>query len=216
MNTEELFNLTELAVADSFSSDSTGHDLFHLKRVFSIAMDLQEVEGGNRLVLGIAALVHDVHRLMETEAHKLVHPRDSLDRVTKILSTVPLDEDILNQVLHLVEFHDDYALDGQSVEPQLLELSLLQDADRLDALGAIGIARCFMYYGSHSAPMWDPLVPLQKSYDATKRDPSAIHHFYNKLFKLEKTFFTVHATKLARERTTLMKNFVDTFLKEWG
>jgi len=179
-------------------------------------MTLQQHEGGNRLALGVAALVHDVHRLMEHECGHVVHPRESLERVSNILTNVPLSHEDLQLVLHLVEFHDDFLVEGGSVDPQCLELSLLQDADRLDAIGAIGIARCFMYGGAHKLPMWTPEIPLQNQFDGQSRDVSCIHHFYSKLLNLENTFFSHYARLLAKERTDLMKKFVEDFLDEWG
>lgn len=203
-------------ITEVFSSESSGHDIYHLHRVLNLALHLQEKEGGDKLVIGISALLHDIHRLMEKESGVFFLPLNSLPAVQKLLEEVDFPKDYIPKVLYSIEHHEEYGFskDGKTVND--LETLILQDADNLDAIGAIGVGRTFSFGGAYGVPMWIPEKPFdRKIYDESEKDPSTIHHFYSKLFKLEGNMNTKTAKDMARERTDFMRKFIEQFISEW-
>lgn len=214
---EEYIEKLKPFVIELFKNDSSGHDISHLERTMKLSLSIQEKEGGDRIIIGISAFLHDVHRIMQNTKGKFVSPKDSLDTVRKILSNVELTEEQINQICYCIEFHEEYNWNGKNVED--LNTLILQDADNLDAIGAIGIGRTFAYGGAHNVVMYNENVELNENSDyseSTEKDASTIHHFYHKLFKLKDNMNTQTAKKIAEERTEFMRNFVDEFLKEWN
>lgn len=207
----------ENKVAEIFSEDSSGHDVSHLKRVMNIALKLQEKEGGNRVIIGLSAYLHDIHRIMQNQIGKYVSPAASIPKVKEILSVTNLTKIEIDEICYCIEHHENYNWNGNNVTN--LNALIVQDADNLDALGAIGIGRTFNYGGAHNAKMYDESVPINNSDDYTEfngDDESTIHHFYHKLFKLGDNMNTMSAKQIAKNRTDYMKNFVSEFLDEWN
>lgn len=204
-------------VIDLFKRDSSGHDISHLIRTMNTALYLQEKEGGDRIIIGIAAFLHDVHRIMQNESGKFVSPKDSLEKVKEILSHIDLTDEQVNKICYAIEQHEEYNWNGTNVDD--INTLILQDADNLDAIGAIGIGRTFSYGGSHNVIMYDDKVPLNQNDDYSESngdDESTIHHFYHKLFKLGDNMNTTTAKNLANRRIEFMKTFVKEFLDEWN
>lgn len=204
-------------VIDLFKRDSSGHDISHLIRTMNTALYLQEKEGGDRIIIGIAAFLHDVHRIMQNESGKFVSPKDSLEKVKEILSHIDLTDEQVNKICYAIEQHEEYNWNGKNVDD--INTLILQDADNLDAIGAIGIGRTFSYGGSHNVIMYDDKVPLNQNDDYSESngdDESTIHHFYHKLFKLGGNMNTTTAKNLANRRIEFMKTFVKEFLDEWN
>lgn len=204
-------------VIDLFKRDSSGHDISHLIRTMNTALYLQEKEGGDRIIIGIAAFLHDVHRIMQNESGKFFSPKDSLEKVKEILSHIDLTDEQVNKICYAIEQHEEYNWNGKNVDD--INTLILQDADNLDAIGAIGIGRTFSYGGSHNVIMYDDKVPLNQNDDYSESngdDESTIHHFYHKLFKLGGNMNTTTAKNLANRRIEFMKTFVKEFLDEWN
>lgn len=204
-------------VIDLFKRDSSGHDISHLIRTMNTALYLQEKEGGDRIIIGIAAFLHDVHRIMQNESGKFVSPKDSLEKVKEILSHIDLTDEQVNKICYVIEYHEEYNWNDKNVDD--INTLILQDADNLDAIGAIGIGRTFSYGGSHNVIMYDDKVPLNQNDDYSESngdDESTIHHFYHKLFKLGDNMNTTTAKNLANRRIEFMKTFVKEFLDEWN
>ena len=204
-------------VISLFKNDSSGHDISHLVRTMRTALYIQEKEGGDRIIIGISAFLHDIHRIMQNESGKFVSPKDSIPKVKDILSHINLSEEQINKICYCIEYHEEYNWNGKNVED--INTLILQDADNLDAIGAIGIGRTFSYGGFHNVVMYDDSVPLNENNDyseANGDDPSTIHHFYHKLFKLGNNMNTKTAKELANKRTEFMKDFVKEFLSEWN
>ncbi len=204
-------------VIDLFKRDSSGHDISHLIRTMNTALYLQEKEGGDRIIIGIAAFLHDVHRIMQNESGKFVSPKDSLEKVKEILSHIDLTDEQVNKICYAIEQHEEYNWNGKNVDD--INTLILQDADNMDAIGAIGIGRTFSYGGSHNVIMYDDKVPLNQNDDYSESngdDESTIHHFYHKLFKLGDNMNTTTAKNLANRRIEFMKTFVKEFLDEWN
>lgn len=213
----QIFHQIETEIKTLFSSDSSGHDIYHLKRVFNLAMTIQSREGGDKIVIGAAALTHDVHRIIEIQTGKFCSPKDSLPRVKAILDKTDLSEEQKMHVLHCVEFHEQYNFSKSGKTVQDLETLILQDADNLDAMGAIGIARTFMFGGTHRLPMWIPDIPIDsRHYDEASYDPSVIHHFHSKLLNLKDNMNTQTGMEVAQERHQVIERFIQEFKDEWG
>ena len=204
-------------VINLFKDDSSGHDISHLERTMNIALYIQEKEGGDRIIIGIAAFLHDIHRIMQNASGKFVSPKDSLNTVKEILSNTNLTEEQINKICYAIEYHEEYNWNGNNVND--FNTLILQDADNLEAIGAIGIGRAFAYGSAHGLPMYDEKVPLNESNDykeANGDDESTIHHFYHKLFKLGDQMNTETGKVLAKKRTDFMKNFTEEFIDEWN
>ena len=122
-------------VLDLFSNDSSGHDISHLERTMKTALYLQKNEGGDIIVIGIAAFLHDVHRIMQNEKGSFVSSKDSLPMVKDILSNIDLTNEQIEKICYCIEYHENYNWNGENVSD--LNTLILQDADNLDAIGAI-------------------------------------------------------------------------------
>lgn len=203
-------------VKEMFHSESSGHDIYHLHRVLNLALHIQEKEGGDEIVIGISALLHDIHRLIEKESGVFCPPVNSLPTVQKLLEEVNFPKDYIPKVLHCIEHHEEYGFSSEGKTVSDIETLVLQDADNLDAIGAIGIGRTFSFGGMYGVPMWVPEKPFDREvYDESERDPSTLHHFHAKLLKLEGNMNTETAKSMAKERTDFMRKFVEQFISEW-
>lgn len=161
--------------------------------------------------------MHDVHRIMQNETGKFVSPKDSLSTIKNILSRIELTEEQIDKICYCIEYHEKYNWNGNNVED--INTLILQDADNLDAIGAIGIGRTFSYGGAHNVDMYNDKAPLneENNFSESKgNDESTIHHFYHKLFKLGDNMNTKTAKELAVHRIDFMKEFVKEFLNEWN
>lgn len=213
---DRLFVPIEREVQKLFSSEATGHDFSHLQRVFKLALKLHKKEGGNRTVIGASALVHDVHRLIQAKTGRFCSPKDSLPEVRRVLKKAKFPMELIPNVLHCVEFHEEYGFTKKGKTVTDIETLILQDADNLDAIGAVGIARAFTFGATHKVPFWLPQNPaVRQDFDESEKDPSTIHHFYSKLLKLKDNFSTKTAKKMALKRHKFMKAYLEQFLAEW-
>lgn len=215
---EDYINKLKPEVLKLFKNDFGAHDITHLERTMKIALLLQKYEGGDRIVIGIAAFLHDVHRIMQNETGKYVSPKDSLYKVKEILSVLDLEKSQLEKILHAIEYHEVYNWNNPNNKEEDINTLILQDADNLDVTGAIGIGRTFMISAHYNQPMYVSDIPLNCSDDFVEGmdEISTIHHFYHKLFKLGNNMNTKKAKELASSRMEFMKKFVDEFLKEWN
>lgn len=201
----------EAWVKDFFVNDSTGHDWSHTDRVRKQAVQIAEKEGGNIELTELAALVHDVadEKFHQTEADAKHYVQAGLEQLG---FTNQMIQDVMN-VVSTVSFKG-----GNNHPPLSIEGKIVQDADRLDAIGAIGIARCFMFAGNKGDKMYDPDIPprdkmTKKEY--RKHGNTAINHFYEKLLKLQNMMHTNTAKKIAAERHEFMESYLQQFYDEW-
>lgn len=193
--------------------DKTGHDMSHINRVVRLATIIQASEGGDLFLCLSGAYLHDVmdDKLVEST-------EEAREDLLLFLAGLGLTEVTIS---HLVEIIDNVSFSHQLAPSESINLSLeakiVQDADRLDAIGAIGIARTFYYGGKKGHTMYDPevLPREQMTKDDYRVNQSVINHFYEKLFKLPDLLQTKTAKKLAIRRVELMEVFVDDFIKEW-
>lgn len=196
---------------DVFAGDASGHDYFHTLRVYKMAVRLAREENADEQIVALAALLHDVDdRKLSLETTK------DKDRATAFLRERGVAEEELRAIVGAI---DEVSYAGtDSVKPSTIEGACVQDADRLDALGAIGIARTFAYGGSHDRALYDPdeAPKLDMSGEEYRNHvSSSLNHFYEKLFNLVPLLNTRSARKIGNVREAYMKEFVDRFLAEW-
>ena len=195
-----------------------GHDIDHFNRTMRMALYLQSKEGGDRLIIGISSFLHDVHRLMQSEKKEYVTPKDSLGKILEIISEAKLDlsDEQIKEILFCIEHHEDYNWNGNNVND--INALILQDADNLDAIGAIGIGRSFGYAVLNNQVFYDDKIPLEEfeGYEEKLKDVSCIHFLNNKLIKLGDNMNTKTAKKIAKDRVEFIKRFIDEYIKEWN
>jgi len=187
------------------------HDFSHAERVCKLAVRIAQ-ELGEPVdfdALRAAALLHDVARAYEDEGLVEDHAKEGARIAREILKRVGFPEEKIERVTYCIEVHRF----REGVVPTALEARILQDADRLDMLGAVGIARVFARAGWSNTPLYDPGVPPKPRYDG--RSATAVNHFYEKLLKVKDTLHTEPARRIAEERYRFMVQFLERFLKEW-
>ena len=198
-------------VEDFFAKDYSGHDYFHTFRVFRMATHIAAQEQANVKIVQLAALLHDVD-------DRKLSPQTCAgkDNARRFLTEQQVDDATIEQICHII---DDVSFAGKdSVIPESLEGKCVQDADRLDAIGAIGIARAFAYGGSHNRFMHHPgIAPKMHMSKAEYQNSNSttINHFYEKLFLLTDRMNTPTAKEIANARDCYMKAYVAQFLAEW-
>ena len=203
----------ENLVKEHFSGDASGHDWWHTHRVRQMAVHLAKKESADPDVCEMAALLHDVADWKYNTSEEaglavvkswLQNAGVSATEITKIIQ-------IIDQVSYKGAYVSDHA--------DTIEAMVVQDADRLDAIGAIGIARAFAYGGSRSRAMYIPDAEpeMHDSAEAYKASNShTINHFYEKLLLLADRMKTASARQIAKERHAYMTGFLEQFYKEWG
>jgi uncharacterized protein len=208
----DMIQLTEEWVKQKLAHDHSGHDWEHIRRVRDNALYIAKREGGNVLVIELAALLHDVvddKVVNDVEAAYL--------ELTQWLHKQGIASAAGEQIIHIIST---MSFKGGNRPPMsTLEGQIVQDADRLDAIGAIGIARTFMYAGAKGTVMYDDAVSVRDMMtEAEYRHgkSTAIHHFYEKLLKLKDLMNTDTGKKLAAERHQYMERYVQQFMKEWN
>jgi len=192
-----------------YEGKDPAHDFSHALRVYRIAKAIGEAEGADMQVVALAALLHDAgpgpkrkDRSGEPEARKLVAVRDFLERRG-------LSENVIKKVLYAVEVHSF----SKGIKPATLEAKALQDADRLDAIGAVGIARVFLTGGALGRPLYSPEDPFCR-----EREPDDgrwnLDHFFSKLLKLEEGMQTETGRMLARRRGAVLRRYLSDLEEE--
>lgn len=201
-------------VRQKFGSESSGHDWWHMYRVWQLAKTIAASEPqADPFITELAALVHDVAdaKLVKSEEAARQEIRDWL--AGQGLSV----EDVQRVVLGITNISFSSTLGDKTVQ-LTPEAQIVSDADKLDGIGAIGIARAFTYGGSKNSLIYDPDSPPRELTDAADyhaNAPATINHFYEKLLLLKDRMYTATAKELAQERHTYMERFLEEFLAEW-
>jgi uncharacterized protein len=196
-----------------FEVEGSGHDWWHIYRVTETAKSIAIKENADLFIVELAALLHDLgdHKLFKEEnAQKVL--------ITNLLNKYECSESLILQVLEIVK---SVSYKGANVvtNPISLEGKIVQDADRLDAIGAVGIARAFAFGGHHNRLLYNPKEKpeLHNDFESYKNSKGhTINHFYEKLLLLKDRMQTETGKELAKERHLVMEYFLEQFYKEWG
>ena len=197
-----------------FAGESSGHDWYHIERVWRMARRIGVEEGADLEIVELGALLHDIADWKFHGGDESCGPREA----ERLLRTDGADERVIAAVVDIVATIS-YKGAGVATPMQSLEGKCVQDADRIDALGAIGIARCFAYGGHAGRPLHDPLTPpvLHATAQAYKNAKGgSLNHFYEKLLLLKDRMNTSSGRAVAEERHRYMEEFVRQFLHEWA
>ncbi|MEM1546523.1 MAG: HD domain-containing protein [Candidatus Methanomethylicia archaeon] len=189
-------------------NDSSGHDWHHVLRVFNLCIRIGSKLNIDLKALKIASLLHDIGLTYEIKLN-VDHAVKSAQLAKEILGELGYSDIFINKVYSIILSHR-YGVERSS---ELLEAKILQDADRLDAIGAIGIARAFAYGGARGALICNPEEEIEE-YNPFKVK-STIIHFYEKLLKIRDSLNTQEAKIIAEERHKFMEEFLKRFIKEW-
>ncbi len=209
---EEIIKITEKYIEDKFTKEYSGHDVWHILRVRNNALIIQQHEGGNRFIIEMAALLHDI-------ADAKFYNGDiniGAIKAEEYLNNFDINKDEKIEIINIVK---NISFKGVAKKNDILSLEgqIVQDADRLDAIGAIGIARVFAYSGATNRPIYDPnLKPILNHTTETyyKNNNSAINHFYEKLLLLKDLMNTNYAKMLAEKRHNFMVSYLNQFFDE--
>ncbi|WP_271783703.1 HD domain-containing protein [Aquimarina algiphila] len=190
-----------------------GHDWFHIQRVYNNAKLIAKDENVDLFVVSLGALLHDIADSKFHDGDETVGPKVASD----FLESLSVEENVVTHVIKIIE---NISFKGGNTNQKFKspELDVIQDADRLDAIGAIGIARCFNYGGFKNRVLYDPDISpnLNMTKEEYKSSTSpTINHFYEKLFLLKDRMNTEAGKKLANERHQYMEGFLEQFYKEW-
>ena len=204
---------TEEFVKGRLSGESSGHDWWHIHRVSRLAVEIGKAEGADLFIVQLAALLHDI------DDYKLVGDSDGGEprRAREWLERLGVDGEAADHVCRIIK---EISFKGAKVSSSMTtkEGMVVQDADRLDAIGAIGIARTFAYGGARGRAIYDPAVePVQHASfeEYQKNTGPTINHFYEKLLLLKGLMNTPTAKRIATGRHEFMEQFLERFCKEW-
>lgn len=213
MTTTNLINRTADYVKAKLSGEGSGHDWWHVYRVWKSAQRIGQAEEGDLLVVELAALLHDIADWKAHDGDCMIGPKIAREW----LVSLGLGESLIDHVCRIVA---DISFKGAGVEQPALSLEgkVVQDADRLDAIGAIGIARTFAYGGSKGRLIYDPEVKPTEHHTAElylKTNGTTINHFYEKLLLLKDRMNTATGRAIAEKKHRFMEDFLQRFYAEW-
>ncbi len=202
-------------VEQKFGTESSGHDYWHMYRVWQLAKHIAMSEQSvDMFTVELAALLHDIADWKFHGGNENAGPREA----RKWLESLSVDDSV---IAHIEDIIRNVSFKGAGVASKLttVEGQIVHDADKLDAMGAIGIGRAFAYGGATGRSMYDPQRPAEQhaSFDAYKNSNSpTINHFYEKLLLLKDRMFTATGKQLAQHRHDIMEQFLNEFQTEWS
>lgn len=209
----ELISKTIFFVRNQLQNAEGGHDWFHIERVYKNAIALSENEKCNTMIVQLGALLHDIADSKFHNGDESIGPKIA----RTFLESEKVDAETINHVINIIE---NISFKGGNFEKKFksIELEIVQDADRLDAIGAIGIARTFNYGGFKNRPLYNPDIPpnLHMNKEEYKNSEApTINHFYEKLLLLKDKMNTETGKKMAQERHHFIETFLSQFYAEW-
>ena len=209
MNNKDIIHSIQKEMQIFFTQEHTGHDWYHIERVWKNAKKIAvHYPEANHLQIELAALLHDRYD------HKIVdNVEEAKDEVRELLVKYGLTKDLIENILYSIDAVG-FRNGKNPLQPITIEDKIVQDSDRLDAIGAIAIARTFVYSGANQRPIYtgEPQDVLEKAHDL---EDTAIGHFYEKLLTLSDTLHTPEARKIAKGRHEFMKEYLTQFFAEW-
>ena len=209
----DLISKTISFVKAKLETAEGGHDWFHIERVYRNAILISKNEVCNTIVVQLAALLHDIADSKFHNGDETVGPKVARE----FLELEEVDDETISHVVKIIE---NISFKGGNFKKEFssIELNIVQDADRLDAIGAIGIARMFNYGGFKNRVIYDPNIApqLKMTREEYKTNSSpTINHFYEKLFLLKDKMNTITGKEIAKERHRYMEGFLSQFYAEW-
>lgn len=210
----EIINLTEEFVKLHLDDAEGGHDWWHIYRVWKLSKSIAKVEAVDLFVVELAALLHDIADPKFHDGDEEIGPR----LAEKFLQEQNVDQSTTGHVINIIR-NMSFKNSLGEVNFQSPEMFVVQDADRLDAIGAVGIARAFNFGGFKNRPIYNPEIKpqIKMSKEEYKKSLSpTINHFYEKLLLLKDKMNTPAGKQLAKERHQYMEGFLDRFFAEWG
>ncbi|MFZ4106468.1 HD domain-containing protein [Flavobacterium sp.] len=208
-----IIDITILFVKENLQNAEAGHDWFHVERVYKNALLIANEQECNLDIVKLGALLHDIADYKFHNGDETIGPKVARE----FLESQKVTEEVITHVVNIIE---NISFKGGNFENKFtsIELDIVQDADRLDALGAIGIARTFNYGGFKNRPLYLPNVAPNLNMTKEEYKNSAaptLNHFYEKLLLLKDKMNTDTGKKLALERHKFMENFLSQFYAEW-
>lgn len=201
-------------VKEKLKDAEAGHDWFHIERVWKQSQNIAQSYNCNYLVVELGALLHDIADPKFFNGDENIGP----ETAEKFLVENNVDPKIIKEVIYIIK-NISFKNRNETAKEQPIELQIVQDADRLDAIGAIGIARTFNFGGFKNNPMYDPHTPPQLNMskeEYKKSNGTTINHFYEKLLLLKDLMNTEKGRELAEIRHQYMENFLEQFYNEWN
>ena len=215
MTNSELIKKTIAFVKNELSSAEGGHDWFHIERVYKNALLISKTETVDESIVSLASLLHDIADSKFHNGDESIGPK----KASEFLSKLNVDEGIIQQVVEIISQMSFKNSIGGKTQERSIEFQVVQDADRLDAIGAIGIARCFNYGGFKNRKLYDPDIAPNLNMtkeEYKKSDAPTINHFYEKLLLLKDKMNTKTGKQIAEERHAFMESFLKQFYAEWN
>ena len=214
MTPNDIIETTISFVKKRLKGAEGGHDWFHTERVYKNSLAIAKHENVNITVVSLAALLHDIADSKFHDGNEAIGP----DLARVFLTKNGLDRKLTNEVVEIIKSLSFKNTFEKKVSYMSEELKVVQDADRLDAMGAIGIARCFNYGGFKNRVLYDPTIPPNLNMtkeEYKKAQGPTINHFYEKLLLLKDQMTTETGKKLAVKRHEFMERYLEQFFNEW-
>jgi len=213
MNKEEVIKRTADYIKSRLDGEGSGHDWWHIYRVWKTAVNIGEKECADLFVVQLTALLHDIADWKFHSGDDSIGPKLAREWLEKL----DVDENIISHVCEIIK---EVSFKGAGVKSRIKtkEGMIVQDADRLDAIGAIGIARAFAYGGHKGREIYNPNIKPEKheTFEQYRNNKgTTVNHFYEKLLLLKDLMNTETARKIAEERHNFMKEYLSRFFKEW-
>ena len=211
---QEIISKTKEYVKETLKNAEGGHDWFHIERVYNLSKTIGKKENANMYIVELGALLHDIADSKFHNGDEEIGPR----KAREWLYSLNVEKNIIKNVKEIVR-NISFKGGKHTQNFNSLELDVVQDADRLDAIGAIGIARTFNYGGYKGREIYDPNINpnLEMTKEEYKKSNApTINHFYEKLLLLKDKMNTKTGTEIAKNRHLFMENFLSQFYQEWN
>lgn len=216
MTPEEIIDKTKTFVKTTLTNAEGGHDWFHTQRVLNNALLISKEENVDTFVITLGALLHDIADAKFHDGDETIGPSKAADFLVSLNADSMVIEHVVN-IIENISFKNSLSKSAASFTSK--ELQVIQDADRLDAIGAIGIARAFNYGGFKNRVLYDPAIEpnLQMTKKEYKKSTApTINHFHEKLLLLKDKMNTKTGKRIAEERHAFMEQYLKQFYKEWN
>ena len=203
---------TALWVKKQLENEGTGHDWYHIYRVTKMAKNIAIEENADIFIVLMAALLHDLadDKIVKNE-------KEGIKNIISYLENQGIEQEKISHIVNIIQTISFKG--GKGEELHSLEARVVQDADRLDAIGAIGIARTFQYGGARNRPIYDHRLPVRQDMSLEEYrngKSSSIHHFFEKLLLLKDMMNTNTAKTIAKRRHDILVHYLNEFFDEWG